>query len=77
MTNALKVRTDQMKKLVDLHGLNETTAANKIGVGRQTFRRAMAGENVSSAFAAGAVLAFEVPFQNLFYAVRLDTPVAA
>lgn len=77
MTNALKVRQEQMKKLVELHGLSETAAAKKIGVGRQTYRRAMAGENVSAAFAAGAVLAFEVPFQNLFYAARIDAPLAA
>lgn len=76
MTNTLKVRVDQMKKLVELHGLTESRAAEKIGVGRQTYRRAMEGENVSAGFVAGACLGFGVPFDSLFRAVSAEQPSA-
>lgn len=77
MTKTLKVRRDQMKKLVELHGLSEGRAAEKIGVGRQTYRRAMAGENVSAGFVAGACLGFQVPFDSLFMAVSTQQSAAA
>lgn len=77
MTNTLKVRVDQMKKLVELHGLTESRAAEKIGVGRQTYRRAMEGENVSAGFVAGACLGFQVPFDSLFQAVNAEQSTAA
>lgn len=77
MTNTIKVRTGQMKKLVELHGLTESRAAEKIGVGRQTYRRAMEGENVSAGFVAGACLGFQVPFDSLFRAVSTEQAAAA
>ena len=77
MTNTLKVRTDRMKKLIELHGLTETAAAEKAGVTRPTWRRAMAGENVSAGFVAGACLGFQVPFDSLFYAVGEPQTAAA
>lgn len=77
MTSTIKVKTEQMKKLAELHGLNETRAAEKIGVGRQTYRRAMEGENVSAGFVAGACLGFGVPFDSLFCAVSHPQATAA
>lgn len=77
MSKTLRVRQDQMKKLMELHGLSEGQAAERIGVGRQTYRRAMSGENVSAGFVAGACLGFQVPFDSLFYAASADRPIAA
>ena len=78
MTNAIRVRTDRMKNLTEIHGLNESEAARRIGCSRQTYRRAIGGENVSAGFVAGACLSFGVPFDALFHTVRIEAePPAA
>lgn len=69
MTNSIKVKQDKMHDLAKLHKLNPSGMAQRIGVQRQTYVRAMAGENVSAAFVAGATLGFGIPFDALFYSV--------
>ena len=69
MSFAIKVKKDRMAELRKLTAKNESEMAEAIGVSRNTYRRAMEGENVSAAFVAGASIGFQVPFDSLFYTV--------
>lgn len=77
MTNSIRVKRDKMADLAELHSLNPSGMAKRIGVQRQTYIRAMDGENVSAAFVAGATLGFGIPFDALFYSVRNEESEAA
>lgn len=62
----IKIKTDRMQQLTELHGLSNAKAAEKIGISKQTFLRALEGESVSARFVAGACLGFGIPFDSLF-----------
>ncbi|WP_337448859.1 helix-turn-helix domain-containing protein [Corynebacterium pseudokroppenstedtii] len=72
MKSSIKVRADRLAELKKLHKLSDIELAKKIGVNRQTLQRAMAGENVSAAFVAGAALYFRIPFETLFQTVQAE-----
>lgn len=68
MTKVIKLNTEAMKTLVRTLGLSESQAAERIGVKRQTFVRAMEGGNVSAAFVAGVLIGFGLEdFGQMFY----------
>lgn len=77
MSHSIKVKQDKMSDLAALHDLTPAGMAKRIGVNRQTYNRAMEGENVSAAFVAGATLGFGIPFDALFYSVNNATTEAA
>lgn len=77
MTHSIKVRTDRMESLAEVHNLTPAGMAERIGVTEQTYKRAMSGENVSAAFVAGATLAFGIDFAALFTSVSAPQTNAA
>lgn len=76
MKSSIKLKTEQLKELKKLHRLSDIDIAKRIGVTVPTLQRAMAGENVSAAFVAGATLYFRVPFETLFQTVQVEKVAA-
>lgn len=77
MAKVIRVKTNAMQTLRELHKKNETGMAKTIGCSRNTYIRAMNGENVSAAFVAGAAVGLGVPFDTLFYVTDNDAEAAA
>ncbi|WP_411707790.1 hypothetical protein ACLI1L_000161 [Corynebacterium sp. LaCa117] len=76
MANSIRVKANEMRKLSELYKLNASGMAERIGVNRETYLRAMEGGNVSASFVAGATLGFGIEFSSLFYSVRAENVAA-
>ncbi|QDQ97949.1 helix-turn-helix transcriptional regulator [Tomitella fengzijianii] len=73
----IRLRADVLKKLQEMHALNDSTTARAIGVDRSTLHRIKDGATPSAGFIAGAVLTFGVPIESLFSVIEDDATSTA
>lgn len=71
----VRIKDGILHRLREIHRLQSDEAlARLIGCDRTTLRRVAAGGSPSAAFIAGAVVAFDLPFDALFV---IDAPPGA
>jgi hypothetical protein len=73
MPPQIRIKQNILSRLRELHRIpSEEAQARWIGVDRATLRRIDAGASPSAAFIAGAIVAFDLPFEALFDVITSD-----